>query len=489
MEAEIADIEQRIQQAKTAKEHRIAQEGGGGDCNEETSKEKAERMANASKLEAAKQAKEKNDFKRRAAARAKLLAEKEAQWTTQKGKKKKKQKTLADVIAAKAKKQNKLLTRQKSKDGTKQPKKPKPVVVEEEEEIPPTEEAEPKKEISLAEMLMLKQSRGVSDMAHTKSKAKAQKPQRAEDDYGDGGDDLRPEDFLPSDDEEEEEDEEEVLSPEEERQRSLEWEKPTWTNAVLKTTVKGTQVKKGRNLAGEITNVKKKINEGLEEDEEDKPSAGAAMEGSVKMVMLPKVKKHHANLKFTVNGARIRDGRFVETPINSKKNKEEVKIWGADPEELRLTPRGYTARKGKRLEDENITQATQKKKYHFEKPDWAQSRRVKQTDAGQALKEGQDLTEGATMATQQKKYEFEKPDWLKAKLKSTDKGSKLKEGANLAKPIVVLDRKTMNVNLEANPAFLKMTDRGEKLVEEGDLAAPITQLPELMKKKATGGHD
>lgn len=33
------------------------------------------------------------------------------------------------------------------------------------------------------------------------------------------------------------------------------------------------------------------------------------------------------------------------------------------------------------------------------------------------------------------------------------------QGAYLSAPIVNLEKKTMNVNLEANPAFLRMTDQ------------------------------
>lgn len=54
----------------------------------------------------------------------------------------------------------------------------------------------------------------------------------------------------------------------------------------------------------------------------------------------------------------------------------------------------------------------------------------------------------------------------------------------MSKPIVDLGKKTMNVNMEANPAFLKMTDNGEKLLEgETNLAAPITEAPQLAKKR------
>jgi len=64
------------------------------------------------------------------------------------------------------------------------------------------------------------------------------------------------------------------------------------------------------------------------------------------------------------------------------------------------------------------------------------------------------------------------------------RGSKLKSGEYLSKPIVDLGKKTMNVNMEANPAFLKMTDNGEKLLEgETNLAAPITEAPQLAKKR------
>lgn len=242
LEAEIAEIERQITEAKAEKDKRVA-EGGEG----ETAKEKAQRMAQNSRLQAAKQAKVESEFKRKAAARAKYLAEQEQNW----GKKgKKKQKDLMEVVAAKAKKQQKLLTRQKSKDYAKKPKEPKAVEkpkVEEKVEAAP--QVEEKKPLGLSEMLALKVARGPSQMAHTKAaKGASNGPseiQRAANDYGDDNDDLRVEDFLPSDSESEEE-EEKPLSPEEEDRKKLEWAKPSWTQAKLKTTVKGTQVKKGK---------------------------------------------------------------------------------------------------------------------------------------------------------------------------------------------------------------------------------------------------
>ena len=247
-------------------------------------------------------------------------------------------------------------------------------------------------------------------------------------------------------------------------------------------------MKKGKTLAAPITFIPKKINEGLEDDDvADEPSRGALVAGAMKMVALPKVKKHQAGLKFTGNGARIRDGRKIEKQINPKvKNKEEVLIWGADPDELKLTPRGLTARKGKTLSDDNITQATQKKKYAFEKPDWALTKPahlLKTTETGEHLREGEDIAPQITEATTEKKYHFEKPTWTKGTLKSTESGSKVKSGEYLSKPIVDLGKKSMNVNLEANPAFLKMTEQGDRLMEEGNLAAPITEAPQLAKRK------
>ena len=196
-------------------------------------------------------------------------------------------------------------------------------------------------------------------------------------------------------------------------------------------------------MAAPITFIPKKINEGLEDDDvADEPSRGALVAGAMKMVALPKVKKHQAGLKFTGNGARIRDGRKIEKQINPKvKNKEEVLIWGADPDELKLTPRGLTARKGKTLSDDNITQATQKKKYAFEKPDWALTKPahlLKTTETGEHLREGEDIAPQITEATTEKKYQFEKPTWTKATLKSTESGSKVKSAEYLSKPIVDL---------------------------------------------------
>ncbi|CAB9526204.1 expressed unknown protein [Seminavis robusta] len=474
LEAEIAEIERQIAEAKEVKGKRMA-EGG----VEETSKEKAERMAHNSRLQACKQMKVETDFKRKAAARAKVLAEREKNW----GKKgKKKQKDLSEIIASKAKKQKKLVARAKTRDSNATKKTATPAA---KPEAPKAEEPQKEhKQLSMAEMLAQKVEKGKGGMVMGKAKPSKQVQSAAADDFGD--DDLKLEDFMPSDDEEEEEQEPE-LTPEEEHKKRLQWEKPNWTQAKLRTTTKGNKIKAGKYISAPITNIPKKINEGLEEDEDDAPSKGALMKGAMKMVALPKVKKHQAGLNFTGNGARIRDGRQIEKQINPKvnKDKEEVKIWGADPEELKLTPRGLTARKGKVLSDDNITQATQLKKYQFEKPSWAKTKKdhlLKHTETGEQLKEGEDIAPKITEAVDEKKYTFEKPSWTKAKLKNTDQGEKVKSGEYLSAPIVVLDKKTMNVNMEANPAFLRMTDQGEKLMEEGNLEAPITAAPELAKQ-------
>jgi hypothetical protein len=233
LEAEIALIEQQIEEAKKAKVKRLA-EGGIG---EETSREKAQRMAHNSRLQACKQMKVESEFKRKATARAKVLAEKEKDWGKKGGKKK--QKDLSEIIASKAKKQQKLLTRQKSRDGTKTPIRP---VEQPQEEAPkPVEEAEStveKKQLSMAEMLAQKAQKGINGGNVGKAKASQCIKSAAADDFGD--DDLRAEDFLPSDDEEEEQVKEPELTPEEQHRKRLEWQKPTWTQAKLKTTTKGT---------------------------------------------------------------------------------------------------------------------------------------------------------------------------------------------------------------------------------------------------------
>jgi len=173
--------------------------------------------------------------------RAKILAEKEKNW----GKKgKKKEKSLSDIIAGKAKKQGKLLSRQKSRDYAKAgiPLKPPTKVAKKIEEPAKQEETTPveeKQPLSMADMLMKKQQLGREGMPQMKVKA-PDVQLRAADDFGD--DDLRPEDFLPSDSEDEEEEAEPELTEEERHKKSLEWEKPSWTQAKLKTTVKGTQV-------------------------------------------------------------------------------------------------------------------------------------------------------------------------------------------------------------------------------------------------------
>lgn len=458
----------------------------------ETADEKARRIAMTSELESCKQQKKANDFKSRAAARARYLAEKEKEWVGgskggKGGKQRvKKSKSIEDVVKSKLKKQLKLMAKAPPKRKSETAKRNSTTTEQRGAAAPapaaPTtsNDVKERKPLSMQEMLLQKQSRGLAG-PNIPDRPKLEDVKKNDDSYR-----FSDRDFLPSDDESSSEEQEEE-KPEEEFDDSghkrYSWEKPTWTKAQLKTTTKGVKARKGRNLAGKITHVEKKINEGLEEEAED-DNAGAFLKGAVALpIKIPKRNKHHANLNYTVNGARIRDGRKIEQAIvvkdTGRVKKEEVKIWGADPEDLKLTPRGYKLRKGKNLAEPVTFPKKEKHKFdHTIKP----AKTLSRTKSGEELLIKGNLAKPITKATEQSL--FEKPEWTKKKaLKATDKGEKLKSGATLAGPITqATQQQRMNVNLEANPAFLKMTDTGDLVREGASLAGPITQAPHINKK-------
>lgn len=287
------------------------------------------------------------------------------------------------------------------------------------------------------------------------------------------------------------------------------WEKPSWTRQQLRSTDKGEEVRKGGNLANPITFPKKKpANADLLQDEEDELEEG---EGGVQYEQVNKEelirrlkggdkslhRGKHRKLKFSINGAKIRDGGDIVQPITKatvfRKPENINKL--ANPEILKSTALGSAVKEGKDLQ-QPVTFATVNKAYQWEKPDWA--KRLEKNDenndagnGGSASATCNGASKGFVSPSKQKKtYTWEKPSWIKQRLSATDKGDAVKDGATLANPITFPVGKGDGVNHVVKPdQVLKPTDKGGAVKKGGTLARPITQLPDLVKQEEEQGTD
>lgn len=250
------------------------------------------------------------------------------------------------------------------------------------------------------------------------------------------------------------------------------WERPTWTNSKLKSTGKGDMIREGGNLASPITNIEKNINAGVEDDD-------AGMEKVNKEELIRRLKgasamRGHRKLKFSIHGAKIREGGDIVQPITKATvfgKRDDVNL-EANPAMLKPTDVGQKARKGGNLAGP-ITNApslrkpgelnrdvlkrvapARSKSYEWEKPEWSTGRTsLRATRRCDAVKEDNETSDANETAnadaeakkkafvrqtsdlTAKKKYEWEKPSWTKTKLGSTGKGEAIKSGQGLEKPI------------------------------------------------------
>lgn len=298
------------------------------------------------------------------------------------------------------------------------------------------------------------------------------------------------------------------------------WEKPDWTKTQLRSTGKGDEVRKGGNLANPITFPKKKpANAELAEEEEYEQinkeelmrrlrngDAGAA----ASMIPLPAYRGGQRKLRFSIHGAKIRDGGDIVKPITKAtvyRKPEDVNHL-AKPENLRSTAEGSKVRQGGNLAAP-VTKATVIKRYEWEKPSWArrtesavdpstlerpithipkdEERDVNKHAHSGLLKptpQGSTLRNGSEPAIEKKKYEWAKPEWTKPKVRATGKGQAVKAGASLANPVTFPLGQGDGINKEVQPdAVLRQTEKGQVVKQGETLARPITQLPELSRNQ------
>jgi hypothetical protein len=266
------------------------------------------------------------------------------------------------------------------------------------------------------------------------------------------------------------------------------WEKPTWTNSKLKSTGKGDMIREGGNLASPITNIEKNINANADDD--DAGMEKVDTEELIRRMKSASGMRGHRKLKFSIHGAKIREGGDIVQPITKATvfgKRDDVNL-EANPAMLKPTDVGQKARKGENLAGP-ITQAptlrtpgevnrevlkrvapARSKSYEWEKPEWSSGRTslrsTRRSDAVEEVKEGRDAAQPTTHMktsdvnepverqqndlTTKKKYEWEKPAWTKIKLGSTGKGEAIKSGQLLERRITAMDKG--GVINEAKPA-------------------------------------
>lgn len=286
------------------------------------------------------------------------------------------------------------------------------------------------------------------------------------------------------------------------------WKKPEWTNATLKSTDKGESLKSGGNLANPITFPKKySWNHKLdgEQVDEEVEHTGLNKEEIIKkicsgqlaipMPMLPGKTKSQRKLKFSLAGAKIRDGGDIVKPITKA---TEFKTYGFQKPEwtrstLHATKHGQKVKSGEAI-TEPITKIAETKKYAFEKPSWVKQRSLRSVDS--------DLDNSAhsrsSRSSDKKEYKWEQPGWAKDRQRrlSFDGGLESNAADTRDNNVRITKKKyewekpcwakkeTVETPSDPNNSTLplKPTRKGRRIRDGASLAKPITSLPEMVKK-------
>jgi hypothetical protein len=252
------------------------------------------------------------------------------------------------------------------------------------------------------------------------------------------------------------------------------WEKPQWTNTQLKSTSQGEKmIREGGNLASPITHIEKNINANVEDDDADSGMEKVDKEELIRRIKGASGMRGHRKLKFSIHGAKIREGGDIVQPITKAtafRKRDDVNL-EANPAMLKPTDVGQKARKGGNLAGP-ITQAphlrkpetnkevlrrvapVRSKSYEWEKPEWSSGRTtLRATKRNEVVTEGGDVAQPITRhipkqtseserdltSYGKKTYEWEKPVWAKGtKLKSTGKAHQMMTEGNLASAITNL---------------------------------------------------
>ena len=205
------------------------------------------------------------------------------------------------------------------------------------------------------------------------------------------------------------------------------WAKPDWTNKKqeLRPTGRAEALRKGKLEAPITFFPKKPVNEGADSDMEELVKKAMKAGNQASSIFGPK-----KNLKVSVNGAKLREGKDIVKPITKAtilRDPENInKV--ANPGVLKATPTGEEVRKGATLaapvtfptlkyDDTNqvanrnvlrkgVTPAP-KKQYEWSKPDWTKKGHLRNTPVGEAVKQGADLQGPITHAPHRRRKSFD----------------------------------------------------------------------------------
>ena len=226
-----------------------------------------------------------------------------------------------------------------------------------------------------------------------------------------------------------------------------------------------------------------------------------------------KTKRHHSTESGKSNksgSSKKEKGRRSSLTKNNNKEKEEVykqsdaeylnKYTWEKPDwtnenKLKQTKKGRAVRKGANLArpitminramNDMADAKRMRNMSSFGKPEWTKKSSIlKKTDTGEQLGTGANLarkiTHIASDASRDGKLGWEKPDWAKKKpVKPTPQGQKVQKGQNLAKGITN-DVEVKEKYQWEKPSWakkgpkLKSTEKGQKLKDGDSLAKPIT---------------
>lgn len=166
---------------------------------------------------------------------------------------------------------------------------------------------------------------------------------------------------------------------------------------------------------------------------------------------------------------------YEEAPVSHAKIQWEKPDWVKE-KKLKSHEKSETLKTSGDLQAP-ITKIGETSKFKWEKPDWAKEKNLKAHERSEVMKEKGDLQAPITKAT----VERSDLDYLNfeanpMRLRTTEKGSAVRMGEDLAKAITHIERDPMaDINLEAAPSFvLRESETGNKIKSGLDLAAPVT---------------
>lgn len=206
-----------------------------------------------------------------------------------------------------------------------------------------------------------------------------------------------------------------LAKQQEELQKRHAWEKPEWAKKKsLRSTAAGQAVKKGADLQGPITqapHLKKDKDGETEGGSKPKLKQRAPNEVTEKNIAWEKPEwAKTTKLKSTSAGDAVKKGVDLQAPITQAPHmKNHSPLEEAPARRLKATRESETLSKKKNIE--------------WEKPDWAKTKKLRSTAAGEAVKKGVDLQGPITQAPHVKKdTQAEVLDFLKKNVKKSKPG-------------------------------------------------------------------